>query len=128
MDSQCDALLWLVRLSWLQHHIPSANVTLYAETDALLARLYLHGLTKLLEVTADLQEFRGGHLDYDLVLLLWDFHVLTLNLHELQLEVSDSIVLSTFALEVDRIRIVLPPQLQRVVCTAHLEYLSQAIH
>merc|ERR1719198_742108 len=56
MHRQRHLLLRLVRVPRLQHHVAGANVTLDAEGDALLARLHLHGLTELLQITADLLE------------------------------------------------------------------------
>merc|ERR1719498_66090 len=128
VNCQRDSLFWLLCFSWLQHDVSCANISLNAEANTILACLDLHGFAKLLKVAADLQELGRRKLCNHLVLLLWDFHVFTFNLHELQLKVGDAIVLSTLTLEVDSVCIILPPKLQGVSWSAHLEDLAKRIH
>merc|ERR1712110_590006 len=92
VNGQCHLVLWLLSLPRLEHNVAGTDVALHTEFDPLLARTNLHGLTELLQVTTDLLEFRRRQLSHDLVVLLWDLHVFTFNLHELQVEVSDAIL------------------------------------
>merc|ERR1712050_234196 len=91
MHCQGDPVLRLLCLPWLQHDIAAACVTLHTEGDSFLAGLHLHCLAKLLQIPTDLLELCGRQLSDDLVLLFWDLHVLTLDLHQLQIEVSDAV-------------------------------------
>merc|ERR1711871_785863 len=52
VDLQCDTLFRLLCLTGLEYHIACANVSLYAEANAILASLYLHRLPKLFQVPA----------------------------------------------------------------------------
>merc|ERR1719163_201482 len=128
MHCQRHPILGFFSLPWLQHYVTSANITLHTETDAIFACLDLHCLAELLQVPANLKELSRRQLRNDLVLLLWNLHVLALNLHQLELKVSYSIVFATFALKVHSVRIILPPELQRVCRPAHLEDFSQRVH
>merc|ERR1719236_150404 len=121
-------LLLLLRLPRLQHDVACAHVALDAETEALLARAHLHRLAELFEVPADLLELRRWHPRDDLVVLLRNLHVLALDLHQLQVEVGDPVILPALALEAHEVRIVLPAQLQRVALPAHLQDLSQRVY
>jgi len=57
VNGQADSVLRFFCLPWLEHYISSADITLHTESDAILAGLDLHGLTKLFQITANLQEF-----------------------------------------------------------------------
>merc|ERR1711994_529036 len=78
--SQAYSLLGLLCLSRLQHHIAASRVSLDAEGDPFLAGLDLHRFTELLQISADFLEFCRRQLGSDLVMLLRDLHVLTLDL------------------------------------------------
>mmetsp|Transcript_88626 Transcript_88626/g.250878 ORF Transcript_88626/g.250878 Transcript_88626/m.250878 type:complete len:202 (-) Transcript_88626:305-910(-) len=125
VDGEAHLVLGLLCLAWLQHDVAGAHVALNAEGDALLGGLQLHRLAKLLEVAADLLELRRRQLCDHLVVLLRHLHVLALNLHQLQVEVGDPVVLPALALEAHEVCVVLPAQLQRVVLPAHLQDLAQ---
>merc|ERR1740121_1323286 len=114
MDRQAYPLFRFFRFPWFEHNVSSANIPLDAETDAILARLNLHGFSELLQITANLQEFRRGQFRNNFVLLLGDSHMLALDLHQFQIKVGDAIVFSALALEIYNISIILPPQLQRI--------------
>merc|ERR1719464_2508216 len=114
MHCEGHLLLWLLGLPRLEHHVAGADITLHAECDALLACLHLHRLAELLQVPADLLELGRGQLRGHLVVMLGDLHVLTFNLHELQVEIGYAVLLTAFALEAHNIGIASPPQLQRV--------------
>merc|ERR1719236_206222 len=120
-------LLLLLRLPRLQHDVACAHVALDAETEALLARAHLHRLAELFEVPADLLELRRWHPRDDLVVLLRNLHVLALDLHQLQVEISDPVVLTALALEAHVVGVVLPLELQRIVRPAHLEDFRQRV-
>merc|ERR1712196_665902 len=64
----------LLRLTRLEHDVSSAHVANNCEPNAFLARLNLHRLPELLQVTADLLEVPRRHPADHLVLLLWDLH------------------------------------------------------
>merc|ERR1719199_278513 len=51
-----------------------------------------------------------------------------LNLHQLQVEVGDTVLFSSFALEIYDVSVIFPLHLERVVCSAHLEDLSERLH
>merc|ERR1719221_2556911 len=112
MDRQAYPLFWFIRFPRFEHNVSGANISLHAETDAILARLNLHGFPELLQITANLQEFRRGQFRNNFVLLLGNFHMLALDLHQFQVKVGDAIVFSALALEVHDISIILPPQFQ----------------
>merc|ERR1719226_319809 len=122
---QGHPLLWPFGLPGLQHDIAAPCVALDAESDAFLACFHLHRLAELFEVTADPLELCRRQLRCDLVLLLRDLHVLALDLHQLQVEVSDAVVTSTLALEADRVSTTLPAELQGVVRSTHLQDLRE---
>merc|ERR1719188_1315703 len=115
MDRERNLVLGLLSLAGFEQDVADADVALDAKGDALLGGLHLHGLAELLEIPADLLELRGGHPRYYLVLLLWDLHVLTLDLHQLQLEVRDPVIVAALELEAHGVRFALSAKLQRVV-------------
>ena len=53
---------------------------------------------------------KGG----DLVVLLWDFHVLALDLHQLEEEIGDYVIIAILALEADAASPALPSKLERM--------------
>merc|ERR1719265_1718272 len=128
VHSQTHLLFRLLRFSRLHHDIPGANVALHTKTDAFLARLDLHGLTEFLQIPADLLELSRWQSRKHLVLLFRNLHMFTLDLHQLEVKISNPVVFATFALEAHSVRIILPPQLQGVARTAHLEDLPKRVH
>merc|ERR1712203_708362 len=128
LHSQCHSLLCLFSFSWLQHDIATTRVTLHAESNAFLAGLHLHRLAELLQVPANPLELCRWQPSADLVLLLWNLHVLALYLHQLQIEVSDAVVASTLALETDRVSTTLPAPMQGVSRPTHFQDLREGVH
>ena len=49
-------------------------------------------------------------------------------LHQLQVEISNAVVLIVLALEIDDVRIILPLQFERVVRSTNLENFTQRLH
>merc|ERR1719323_1630903 len=96
----------------LEHHVASTNITLHAECNALLTCLHLHGLSELLQVSANLLELSRGQLCRHLVVLLRNLHVLAFDLHELQVEVGNAVLFAAFALEAHDVSVTPPSQLQ----------------
>merc|ERR1719393_1091103 len=128
VHSQGDGVFWLLRVAArLQHNVSCTNVASNAELDAFLASAHLHGLAELLEILADLLELARRQASHHLVLLLWDLHVLALNLHQLQVEIRNSIVRVALALKVQSVRVILPLQLERIVGAADLEDLAKGV-
>merc|ERR1719336_2636984 len=125
---QGHPLFWPFGLPGLQHDIATPRVALNAESDALLACFHLHRLAELLQVTADPLKLCRRQSRCDLVVLLRDLHVFALNLHQLQIEVSDAVVTSTLALEADCVSTTLPAELQGVGRPTHLQDLREGIH
>merc|ERR1711920_1158757 len=58
MHRQSYSFLGLLRLPRLQHDVATPSIALNTEGDAFLAGLHLHGLAKLLQITANLLELR----------------------------------------------------------------------
>merc|ERR1719436_143471 len=128
VHSQCHSLLRPFGLPRLQHHVATTRVALHTESDAFLAGLHLHRLAELFEFPANPLELCRRQPSGDLVVLLWNLHVLTLYLHQLQIEVSDAVVASTLALETNRVSTTLPAKLQGVSRPTHFQDLREAVH
>mmetsp|Transcript_62358 Transcript_62358/g.146366 ORF Transcript_62358/g.146366 Transcript_62358/m.146366 type:complete len:204 (+) Transcript_62358:203-814(+) len=127
MDGQAHLVLGLLALARLQQDIPTTDVALHLEFQALLAAAQLQSFPKLLQVAADLLKLGGGQLRDDLVVLLRDLHVLTLDLHELQFELRDPVI-RTLTLEAHDVRVDLVADLERIVRARHLQDLCQGVH
>merc|ERR1719401_2393850 len=125
---QGHPLFWPLGLPWLQHDVAAPCVALDAESDAFLACFHLHRLAELFEVAADPLKLCRRQLRCDLVVLLRNLHVLALNLHQLQVEISDAVVASTLALEADCVSAALPAELQGVSRPTHFQDLREGVH
>ena len=127
VNCESNLLFWLLSFARLQDHIATSQVTLNHEFQAFFAAWNLDRLSKLLEVSANLLKLRRRDACYDLVVLLWNLHVFTLNLHELEIKVCQTVI-RTFTLEIHSVCIVLVANLQGVIGSSHFQDLGQRVN
>mmetsp|Transcript_38104 Transcript_38104/g.68098 ORF Transcript_38104/g.68098 Transcript_38104/m.68098 type:complete len:223 (-) Transcript_38104:232-900(-) len=127
VHSKADFILWLVRLVGLQQDIAAADVTGHHKLEPFFAAIQLHSVPKLLQILADPQELGRWHLCNHFVMLLRNLHDLTLDVHELEVKISNAII-RTLVLEAHHLRVHLVANLHRVRGAGHLHDHGERIH
>jgi hypothetical protein len=109
----------------LQLDAALAQVTLATEADSLLVHTNLASITQDTEVTDNTLELGGGHLHVALVLRLGQAQVLRLDVHQLEAELGDAVLLRILEIHIQNIATILTLQGHHVVVATALQQLVQ---